>query len=126
MSDWDYLSGWEDIPFEERLDRIDGQHFGFDGEPISLRTWMELLRDERKIVAQERIGGYFISTVWLGLDHNFMGSEIHIFETMVFNEEGEGIETLRYPTKERAIEGHLELRNELALIEAALTTEDDQ
>lgn len=57
---------------------------------------------------------YRISTVWLGLDHNFGEGEPLIFETMVFPGEGTGddgwADTLRrrYPDEMAAKLGHEE------------------
>lgn len=88
----------------------------------------ELRREGRNIVKQEQIGENFLSTVFLGLDHNWTfrahgtGSP-HIFETMAFgppNEEGgiwigerfyectlgEDFHMVRYSTWQEALEGH--------------------
>ena len=47
-----------------------------------------------------------VSTVWLGLDHNFMpGSPPAIFETMVFGGKHDMWQD-RYATKEAALAGH--------------------
>jgi hypothetical protein len=52
-------------------------------------------------------GGY-VSTVFLGLDHAFMGGPPMIFETMTFlpGDEGENTEQFRYSTWEEAEAGH--------------------
>lgn len=68
-------------------------------------NWMENNPEKRR-VAEDVINGVRISTVFLGLDHNFgrIGGPI-VFETMVFG----GMldqEMNRYCTYERAIEGH--------------------
>jgi hypothetical protein len=72
-----------------------------------LREVAPLTRDDDyKRVALTEIGDIRISTVWLGLDHNFnpTGPPL-IFETMVFggplNEE-----QWRYPTEAAALAGH--------------------
>lgn len=57
-----------------------------------------------KIVKQEEVGKYKVSTVWLGLNHNFHGGEPLIFETMVFGDDEEDME--RYSTEEEALAGH--------------------
>ncbi len=72
----------------------------------------KLLGDmEYKIVKQQKLWwGGRVSTVWLGLDHNFLGDRILIFETMIFSgtrwKDMGGIDMDRYSTEEEAIEGH--------------------
>ena len=64
---------------------------------------------ENKIVKQEELpNGYFVSTVWLGLNHNYGEGKPLIFETMVFPEKGNysDIYMERYSTEQEAIEGH--------------------
>ena len=47
-----------------------------------------------------------ISTIWLGLDHNFIGNgPPHIFETMVFHGPRDS-EIQRYSTEREALDGH--------------------
>jgi hypothetical protein len=56
-------------------------------------------------------GMHMVSTVWLGLDHNWMGGPIYIFETMVFAaDEMSPVEGMqwRYTTEAQAMAGHLE------------------
>ena len=64
---------------------------------------------ESRIVAQEKVGELFVSTVFLGIDHGWNRSNPPIlFETMVFdplNNEIEGL-TERYATWDEAYEGH--------------------
>lgn len=71
---------------------------------------------EQRVVAQETIGKYWVSTVFLGLDHRFGDSGPPLlFETMVFdakpNNDGYKAEagpTFRAPTWEIALEHHAE------------------
>jgi hypothetical protein len=103
----------------EWLDEVDGRHFDLFGTPISIREWMELFRDtEKRIVAQDHVGNYFISTVWLGLDHGWGGPPL-FFETMVFDQSGErphqDLGCWRYSTWVEAELGHAEHLNELKL-----------
>jgi hypothetical protein len=53
--------------------------------------------------------GYFVSTVWLGLDHSFgRGGPPTIFETMVQRQDdGEWVMQRRYETEKQALVGHL-------------------
>ena len=86
------------------------------GQPLDLREWARLHEDrDYMIVAQHWIRGWMVSTVWLGLNHNFIGAGAPvIFETMVFppgDEAGEhGIMSEeyceRYSTEEAAQAGH--------------------
>jgi len=62
------------------------------GKPISDYNLIELkLRDPNyKVVGDDYLGNdlqrYRVSTVWLGLDHNYSGGDPIIFETMVFED----------------------------------------
>lgn len=60
-------------------------------EPDSL-TWARWFEGTNRIIAQEMCGPYFVSTVFLGLDHDFVahllpgtGRQPLIFETMIFD-----------------------------------------
>jgi hypothetical protein len=63
--------------------------FDKEGKPISAETWkvLKCYIDDYSIIKQEYINEYFISTVWLGLDHSYSNSKIplKIFETMIFD-----------------------------------------
>jgi hypothetical protein len=91
-------------------------YYDRNGHPIDLERWIQLFEDRGyKIVAQHWVRGWMISTVWLGLDHNFSaGGKPIIFETMVFppgdesGEHGTSSEEYmeRYSTEEAAQAGH--------------------
>lgn len=71
----------------------------------------EKLRDPKyKRVAETTLpNGMWVSTVWLGLDHNFFDKgKPMIFETMVFPEHGNfsEIDCQRYSTEKQALKGH--------------------
>lgn len=96
---------------------FDGEprYFDRDGKPLTLLEWGTLFEDlEYKIVAQVRIRGWFVSTVWLGLDHGMwnwgtVGAEPYqpmIFETMVFDPWGDEQMQDRYATEAEAKDGH--------------------
>lgn len=57
-----------------------------EGKPISLKEWGFLIENTYyRRIRETFVGPYKISTLWLGVDHNFFGGdEIHIFETMIF------------------------------------------
>ena len=93
---------------------MDPDNIWFDrqGNNISVEEW-GVIHSTDKIVAQEQIGDYFISTVWIGIDMNWSdeGPPL-IFETMVFKQSpdskrlGEEEECLRWSTEEEARAGH--------------------
>ena len=69
--------------------------------------------DNRK-VAQDYIGPYFVSTVALGLNHCWDGGKPITFETMVFKEDDSAEKICeRYATYDEALEGHLEVCEEV-------------
>lgn len=80
-----------------------------DGNEITLEEYIEKLTDPSyKIVNHTVVNGLLVSTVWLGLDHNFCDGPPLIFETMIFcygNYEHDEYQE-RYSTEEEAIEGH--------------------
>jgi len=87
-----------------------------------MERWAELLADrEYRRVAEDTVGDAWVSTVWLGLDHSFLGGPPLTFETMIWSVEGDKIldGPIRYATESAAIEGHryivaeLRRRNEL-------------
>lgn len=109
--------------------RLGPTHFDRDGEPITLRQWALLHgQPDYAIVKQEEVGPYWVSTVWLGIDHGFsMRGVPIIFETMVFSADehyvrpqetpwGEmggywvrdDFDQRRYSTEAQAIAGHEE------------------
>ena len=76
----------------------------------------DMTRGEEKRVAKTTVGKKVVSTVFLGLDHNWTpGNEPLVFETMVFPEEGDYGEELceRYHTYQEARSGHAKIVKEL-------------
>lgn len=79
------------------------------GNPVKctdIRQWEKFLQSKRKIIEQTVVAnGRWISTVFLGLDHNFYdaGDPI-LFETMVFPEKGNYADLYckRYSTLDQA------------------------
>lgn len=71
---------------------------------------MDLGNDDiRRVAYTELPDGVQISTVFLGLDHNFSGEgDPVLFETMVFGGE-HNHEMVRYTTWEEAEKGHAEM-----------------
>jgi len=75
-------------------------------EPDILKwaEWFENL--DNRCVKNDLIGGTHISTVFLGLDHSFGGSEPVLWETMIFNNKKLVGWQDRYSSKEEALIGH--------------------
>lgn len=73
-----------------------------------LETWANQFETMDRHVASDIINSKRISTVWLGLDHNHLGGEPLLFETMVFSQHNPGCEIFmnRYTTWDEALEGH--------------------
>jgi len=90
------------------------KHYILDGSniiPVTLETWREWFSKADRIIARTDVCGglMVVSTVFLGLDHNCMGSGPPIlFETMVFSARtGDFLdEQERYTTREEAEAGH--------------------
>jgi hypothetical protein len=68
--------------------------------------WARSFEIENRIVDKTRLDdGVEVSTVFLGIDHNWHGNKPLLFETMIFG--GEHNEYCqRYSTYEQAFEGH--------------------
>jgi hypothetical protein len=107
------------------------EYYGRDGRPLDQRSAWELMEDiEYKRVASTDVGPYWVSTVWLGLDHRWIGEGPPvIFETMVFaisqREDGTGcgeFDTVRYCTEAEALAGHEEM---VTLVRATTQEEFD-
>jgi hypothetical protein len=77
--------------------------------------WLEKNRGHRIIQQEELAGGYFLSTVFLGLDHGFGGKPLW-FETMIFEpptSQGNACFCERYSTLAQALAGHEEAKRAL-------------
>lgn len=68
--------------------------------------WFE--RAENRRVAETNLpNGIMVSTVFLGLDHNFYGGPPVLWETMIFGGPHDQYQE-RYTSREAALEGHEE------------------
>ena len=80
-----------------------------DHRPVAcdLMTWARFFEDARnRRVAEAYINGRRVSTVFIGLDHNFTGDGPPLlWETMVFGGELSG-EQERYASHDAAVAGH--------------------
>lgn len=76
----------------------------------SLSEWNQFLANgEKRTVKRETVSGIFVSTVFLGIDHNFStapGKGPILFETMWFQGEDNSEVIRRYRTWDQAMEGH--------------------
>jgi hypothetical protein len=62
------------------------RYYDRNGKPMSLTEWAQAFDAEDRHIGYTNVGKYEVSTVWLGLDHNWTeGGPPLIFETMVFN-----------------------------------------
>lgn len=98
----------------------DDLYFILDGRqitPVSCEDWAKWFElatiDRSRVVRQEHIGPFYVSTVFLGIDHRFMGEGPPIvFETMVFDMRvpggrmGDEVAQWRYCTYDEAERGH--------------------
>jgi len=83
---------------------MSGRYYDVRGKPIDLDSWVAAFARQWRL--QDEAGEVRVSTVYLGLDHNFSaeGPPL-IFETMVFGGPLDD-EQERYSTQEQATEGH--------------------
>jgi len=88
-------------------------YFDPAGRPITMEQWASAFERMERHVGETvvRIRGqwYRVSTVWLGLNHNWRGYPPLIYETMIFEEPHMGSLDWqwRYSTGEQAIRGHM-------------------
>jgi hypothetical protein len=76
--------------------------------PTDLMGWALAFESLNRHVAQTWIKDINVSTVFLGIDHNFLGSKLLLFETQVFGGEHDRLIN-RYSTWEEAEEGHAKI-----------------
>lgn len=83
--------------------------------PCHLMEWANQIEDmhknDTKHVAHDVVEGFRVSTVWLGMDHNWLGigGKPHLFETMIFAENNPSWNEefmWRYATYDEALRGH--------------------
>ena len=79
---------------------------------VDLYAWADFMEKKDRRVAFDSIGEIDISTVFLGLDHNWGEGEPLLFETMIFGGD-RNEEQIRYHTWEEAKEGHKKIVKEL-------------
>lgn len=70
---------------------------------VDVAEWFE---SDDRIIAQDKVGNVLVSTVFLGIDHNFCNEGAPVlFETMVFGGPLDS-EMERYCTRQEAEQGH--------------------
>lgn len=85
---------------------MNGLYCDRNGQPLTRDDFGRLFEDGKsRVVQQDTIGEFFVSTVWLGIEHgdDEQGRPL-IFETMVFPDERF---VDRYATESEALAGHL-------------------
>lgn len=109
------------------------RYYDRKGEPITMREWLILCEaPDYRGVGWTEVGPYYVSTVWLGLNHNWGEGPPIIFESMVFASETsvskeletewgtmpsfpyhESFDQRRYGTEDAALAGHAQLVEEV-------------
>lgn len=100
---------------------------GLDGAPVAVDevlVWASWFETADRSVAQTQIGPLRVSTVFLGLDHQWGDGPPVLWETMVFADLEHSDHTRRYTSREAAVEGHAEVCVELQ-IEYALRDHEE-
>lgn len=73
--------------------------------PVDLMTWAKWFETVERHIGNDYIGKIQVSTVFLGIDHNFGEGEPLLFETMIFGGKYDDYQE-RYSTYEEAEKGH--------------------
>lgn len=82
------------------------KYYDKNGKPLTLMQWATLFEDlDYKRIGSDEKDGVKVSTVWLGLDHNFDDGKPLIFETMVFGGKDDQWQE-RWSTLSEAVAGH--------------------
>ncbi len=106
---------------------IDRYILNANGEPVpcpDLMKWGAWFGNgEGRIVAKTAAGGSMVSTVFLGLDHNFCGDGPPIlWETMIFNGPHDGWQN-RYASRQAAYDDHQRI---VRLLQGGKNPDDDE
>ena len=84
-------------------------YYDINGKPITAQEWSKMYtRENQRVDATTLPDGKWVSTVWLGLNHQYGDGPPLIFKTMVFPSE-ENLSELdmeRHSTLEEAKAGH--------------------
>ncbi len=83
------------------------KYYNPEGTPMTLLEWADAFEHAECQVGHDLLpNGLEVSTVWLGLDHNFGSGPPLIFETKVFGLPSDEKYQEYYSTLEDAQEGH--------------------
>lgn len=94
------------------------RYYDRQGNPAALEDWAAASERADRHVGDTTIGDDVrVSTVFLGLDHNWGVGPPHIFETMVFGGDLDE-ECVRYSTEAQALAGHDEMVARVREVEA--------
>jgi hypothetical protein len=78
------------------------------GNPIpceDIFLWSEWMEKANRHVGEDILGDIRVSTIFLGLDHNYHGGKPILYETMIFGGPNDQYQQ-RYYTKEEALKEH--------------------
>jgi hypothetical protein len=90
----------------DRRERHRNRYYDRQGEPINMMQWARRFGADDRQVVETIVGEVRISTVWIGLDHDFSGvGPPLIFETTVFAGPQDQLMD-RYSTEAQALAGH--------------------
>ncbi len=74
--------------------------------PVNLMNWVKWFETADRIVAKDEFEGVVVSTVFLGIDHNWGEGDPLLYETMVFTDIEGGGYMNRYFIWDEAVAGH--------------------
>ena len=87
-----------------------------DGNPVvepDVIKWAKCFNEDDRVVIKTKVGEREVSTVFLGLDHQYGFGPPLLYETMVFGvPEDEEIQE-RYTTRDEALAGHTRIVEQL-------------
>lgn len=99
------------------------EYYDRQGNLISEDEYIKICENGRR-VAFDDLGDYYVSTVFLGTNHNYFGGPPLIFETMVFRRsDHQGVYQDRYSSEDAAIKGHKET---VEMVKRGEIEEDDE
>jgi hypothetical protein len=96
----------------ESLYVLDADHN--PARPASLMAWAEFMGRTPHLVDLDELPKCTVSTVFLGIDHNFFGGRPTLFETAVFFRDGHFSIFDRYETWAKAEKGHMRAVKQLS------------
>jgi len=79
---------------------------GHEAVPADLMTWAKWYETGNRRVADDSVGDIRVSTVFLGLNHNYGEGPPTLYETMVFGGPHDQEWEERYCTWDEAVAGH--------------------